>query len=268
MGLFLIDKPVGISSNRALSEFKRTHNVSKAGFSGVLDPFASGLLIIATGQHTKLLDIFLNNKKTYTGTILFGQTTTTLDTEGEIISQVDDIDLNINEIRNKINEQFIGEIYQIPPIYSNIKVNGQRARTLANRGEEVELTPKKRNVYSFKIISLENNKVKFEVEVSSGTYIRSLAFDLGKALGYPAMLTELRRIKIGDIEVDNIEVNPYDTAKLKTINLSDKMIADLINGKEVEADFEFEEFVGINKDYDIWIKKLKNNKFKIYKRLR
>ncbi len=267
MGLYILDKPTGISSNRALSEFKHENNISKAGFSGVLDPFASGLLIVATGAHTRLLDIFLNQEKTYTGKILFGKTTDTLDTEGEITAEVENVELTIEEIKDEIERSFLGDIKQTPPIYSNIKVNGKRARELALKGEEVKLKEKDRTIYSFEIKSFNNNEAEFEVKVSSGTYIRQLGFDLGKNLGYPAMLTELRRTKIGNIEVGNGEIDPYKSAGLNTIEINQEQETDLLNGKKVKLETEHRELVTLTKESDLWIKRTDSG-YKIHKRLR
>lgn len=268
MGLFLLDKPTGISSNKALSEFKKNHNVTKAGFSGVLDPFASGLLIVATNSHTKLLDIFLNKEKTYTGKILFGKTTNTLDTEGEIIDEISDVNLTLDEINDKIKEKFIGEIKQVPPIFSNIKVNGKRARELAIKNHDVVLQPKNRIIYSFEIKSYKSKIAEFEVKVSSGTYIRKLAFDLGETLGYPSMLISLRRTKIGNILVDNKEIDPYVFSDLNTIKINDIQCKNLLDGKEENLKVDLKEFIALNNIADIWVKKIDDDKFKIYKRLK
>ena len=267
MGLYILDKPTGISSNRALSEFKHKNNISKVGFSGVLDPFASGLLIIATGAHTRLLDIFLNQEKTYRGKILFGKTTDTLDTEGKITSEADNVELTIKDIRAEIKKSFLGDIKQTPPIYSNIKVNGKRARELALKGKEVKLKPKDRTIYSFEIKSFGNNEAEFKVKVSSGTYIRQLAFDLGKELGYPAMLLELRRTKIGNIKVGNKKLVPYKAAGLKTLKITKEQETDLLNGKKVDLSVNIKELVVLSEESDLWVKKSENG-YKIHKRLR
>ena len=141
MALYLLDKKRGITSNKSLSLFKKDFGVKKAGFSGVLDPFATGLLIIATNGDTKFLDKFLHEDKRYTGTILFGKQTDTLDLDGETIATLDDFDLNQEKIRKVIEEKFIGKIKQVPPKFSNKKVHGERAHKLFREHVEFDLEP-------------------------------------------------------------------------------------------------------------------------------
>lgn len=270
MSIYLIDKKAGITSNKALSLFKKEINVKKAGFSGVLDPFATGLLIVATEGDTRFLDLFLNSPKTYTGKILFGKTTDTLDIDGEVVEELNDFNIDENELRQIINEHFIGEIKQTPPNYSNIKVDGKRAHELSRNNVEFELKPVNRNVYSFEIEKINENEYTFKTKVSSGTYIRSLARDIGNKIGVPAMLTELRRISIGDINVtkDIIKVDREDIVPLTFLTVDESIMNDLLNGKVVEINNDNNELVVKDSQRYIWIRSVSNNKYKIHKNIK
>lgn len=270
MSFYLVDKQKGVTSNKTLSKLKNQFNFSKAGFSGVLDPFATGLLIIATNGDTKFLELMLNSRKTYTGTILFGRSTDTYDTEGEIVEEKTNFELTIEELREKIQDKFIGIIKQTPPKYSNIKVNGKRAHELSRKDIEFELEPVEREVYSFKIEkSKEVNTYDFEVEVSSGTYIRSLAFDLGKEFNIPSMLTELRRTKLGKIEVPNemTMIGREEIVDMEFESIDSKKIKELLDGKKVQLNFVIDELIVKDNSAVLWIKKIENNIYKIKKRI-
>ncbi|RKX66873.1 MAG: tRNA pseudouridine(55) synthase TruB [Tenericutes bacterium] len=224
MPLFIINKPKDISSNNYLTQIKREIGTKKAGHSGTLDPFATGLLVIATDGETKLLSRFLETTKVYTGKILFGKTTDTLDTEGEVTEEKD-VEITKLMIEEQIQLKFTGIIEQTPPIYSAIKVDGKRSYDLAREGKEVEHKPVKRTIFSFKVKETsEKNVFSFEVKVSSGTYIRSLAYDLGQALNVPSMLIELTRTKVGLLSLENVvgeytEVSILDALNLQTIDV-------------------------------------------------
>ncbi len=269
MSIYLIDKQSGITSNKALSLFKQKENVTKAGFSGVLDPFATGLLIVATDGDTKFLDLFLNSSKTYEGTMLFGKATDTLDTDGEVTEEVEGVDIIFPELIHVIQDHFIGRIEQIPPKHSNIKVDGKRAHELTRKDIDFELKPVTREVISFEVSQLNGNEFKFKVEVSSGTYIRSLARDIGEYLGVPAMLTSLRRVSIGDINVpeDIIKVNREDIIPIPFKNVSDNIITDILNGKEVNIDSEDNELIINDANRCVWVKKKESGLYKIHKNI-
>ncbi|NQX83334.1 MAG: tRNA pseudouridine(55) synthase TruB [Mycoplasmataceae bacterium] len=269
MAFYLLDKQKGISSNKTLSMLKHEFNIKKAGFSGVLDPFATGLLIIATNGDTKFLNLFLHSKKTYTGTILFGKTTDTLDTEGKITMFLNNFSLDLNKIKNLIKKNFYGTIMQTPPKYSNIKVNGQRARNLVRENKKFELKKVKRTIFKFEVFNLRNNLLDFKVEVSSGTYIRSLALDLGKEMNIPSMLIELRRESIGEIIVpkETKLISREKIIKFKFIQENEGKIELFLNGKKVCL-FETEENIIISNIKNIlWIKKIEKNIYKIHKRI-
>lgn len=169
----------------------------KVGHAGTLDPLASGLVIVCTGKYTKRIEEFMGKPKTYDGIFRVGATTPSFDLETEI-----DATFPIAHITNELIEEkrmtFLGEIEQLPPVFSAIKKNGKRLYEYARKGEEVELKPRKVQISNFEIIKEELPDLYFEVNCSKGTYIRSLAYDFGNALGSGAHLAKLRRTKIGE----------------------------------------------------------------------
>ncbi len=208
--IFLIDKPLDWTSfdvvNKIRWNIRKAYNLKKikVGHAGTLDPKATGLLIICTGKLTKRIDEIQAESKVYTGTIKLGVTTPTFDTESEE-NETFPIDHISEEIIHETTKKFIGEIEQLPPAHSAVKVDGKRLYELARAGKEVELKPRQIKIYDFKITKIEMPFVQFEVHCGKGTYIRSLAHDFGKALNSGGYLTELRRTKIGNFSVDNAE---------------------------------------------------------------
>lgn len=205
-GILLLDKPVGISSNDALQKVKRLFNARKAGHTGSLDKLASGLLPICMGEATKISSFLLNADKRYVASVRMGQKTTTADAEGEIISErpIENVDSGRIEA---VLEQFRGDIEQIPPMHSAIKQNGQRLYKLAHQGQEVEREPRPVTIYELKLLDWSEPELRIEVHCSKGTYIRTLAEDIGEALGCGAHVSFLRRIGAG----------PYDESNMVTL---------------------------------------------------
>ena len=208
-GYLLVDKPVGwtsfdvvnyIRKMVAEAEGKRPKQV-KVGHSGTLDPFATGLLIILIGKYTKRQDEFMKQDKTYEATITLGSISTTGDPEGEITQTDFDEIPTKDEVMTCLNK-FVGQIEQIPPQFSAIKVGGKKAYELARSGKPVELKSRRITIHSLQLISYEWPEVKIRTQVSSGTYIRSLAVDIGGALGTGAYCSRLRRTKIAEYEVE------------------------------------------------------------------
>ncbi len=192
----ILDKPYGMTSNRALSKVKRLFGLRKAGFSGTLDPLATGVLPIAFGEALKTMHYMTFSKKAYTFQVRWGQETTTADREGEVI-QTSSIRPTFEQIQH-ILPQFTGQITQTPPIYSAIKVDGKRAYDLARQNVEVKLKERMVTIYDLQLISIDDeDHAAFAVECSAGTYIRSLGVDLAKALGTVAHLSQLRRTSVG-----------------------------------------------------------------------
>ncbi len=208
--VFLIDKPLDWTSfdvvNKIRWNIRKAYNLKKikVGHAGTLDPKATGLLLVCTGKWTKRIDEFQAQEKTYTGTIKLGVTTPTYDLESEE-NEIFPTEHITEEIIHETTKQFIGEIEQFPPMHSAIKVDGKRLYELARDGQEIERKARKVNILDFKITKINLPFVDFEVNCSKGTYIRSLAYDFGKALNSGGYLTALRRTKIGEFDVINCE---------------------------------------------------------------
>lgn len=190
-GVLLLDKPYGFSSNQALQKVKWLYQAQKAGHTGTLDPLATGVLPICLGEATKFAQHLTDENKTYVATVKFGVTTTTGDKEGDIIHQVD-CHVTRAEIE-QVLPQFMGEITQVPPMYSALKVNGKPLYEYARDGVELERQPRQVTIYALRVLSCADNSAEIEVTCSKGTYIRTLGEDVGKALQAGAHLTALRR---------------------------------------------------------------------------
>ena len=191
----------------------------KVGHAGTLDPLATGLLIICTGRFTKRIDEFQAQEKTYTGTITLGATTPSYDLEREIDERFDVAGITDEQILETA-KLFIGEIEQVPPAHSAIKVDGERVYAKARRGENVVVKPRKVHIREFEIVRIDMPTVEFRVVCSKGTYIRSLASDFGKALNNGAHLSRLRRTKIGDFSVADAWQLPDLVKRIKEVNFA------------------------------------------------
>ena len=204
--IILVDKPAGISSFGVVAKVRGYlraqygHKI-KVGHTGTLDPFATGLLILLTGQNTKKSSEFLKLDKIYEARLRLGYTSTTGDPEGKI-TKLDNKNININEIKKVINN-FIGKVGQKVPAYSAVKINGQRAYKLARQNKDFETPTREVEIYSIEILEYNHPELKLRCHVSSGTYIRTLAEDIGKALNTGAYLTALRRTSIANYNVKN-----------------------------------------------------------------
>jgi len=204
--VLLINKPLHWTSFDVIRKLRSLIQIKKIGHAGTLDPLATGLLIVCTGKFTKKINEFMAQEKEYTGTITLGAVTATYDLES-LPEQQKDYSFLTEEKLYKTTEQFTGYVQQFPPIFSAIKKDGVALYELARRGEEVEL--KARNIYIklFEIINIELPIIHFKVVCSTGTYIRSLANDYGKALGCGAYLSSLCRTRIGEFKIaDAIEI--------------------------------------------------------------
>ena len=198
--VLLIDKTMHWTSFDVVKSIRSYLKVRKVGHAGTLDPLATGLLIICTGKFTKKINDFMALPKVYTGSFTLGAITPTYDLESLPESPKDYTHLTANEIINA-TQSFIGEIDQVPPMYSAIKKQGVALYELARRGEDVDLLPRKIHIAQFEITSIDLPLVHFKIECSTGTYIRSLAHDFGQALGCGAFLSALRRTNIGEFDV-------------------------------------------------------------------
>ena len=224
--VLLIDKPLTWSSFQAVNKVKYAliKNLGlpkkfKIGHAGTLDPLASGLLIICTGKFTKRIQELQGQIKEYTGTITVGATTPSYDLETQI-NETFPTEHITNELILETTKQFIGEIDQFPPIFSALKKDGKRLYEHARAGEEVEIASRKIEISEFEITRIELPEIDFRVVCSKGTYIRSLAFDFGKALQSGAHLTALRRTKIGDFSVENA-IEPLAFEKIYNPNFKE-----------------------------------------------
>jgi tRNA pseudouridine55 synthase len=208
-GAVLLDKAPGMSSFGALSPLKRAHNTRRVGHTGTLDPFASGLLIALVGKMTRLADYVTGQDKEYEAIFRFGEETDTLDTEGAVEQQCRVPD---EETLRGVLPSFLGTIEQRPPRFSAVHLDGVRAHQLARAGKEVEMPSRLVRVTDLETLSWQPPELKLRVACSKGTYIRSLARDIGRACGSCAYVTELRRTRIGAYSVSDA-VSPDDAAE-------------------------------------------------------
>ena len=216
--ILLVDKPLTWSSFQAVNKLKY-HLINKVGLpkkfkighAGTLDPLATGLLIVCTGKFTKTISEIQAQAKEYTGTITVGATTPSYDLESEVDATYPTEHIT-SELIQETTKQFLGEIDQKPPVFSAIKKDGKRLYEHARAGEEVEIAFRKTTIHEFEITRIQLPEIDFRVVCSKGTYIRSLAFDFGKALNSGAYLSVLRRTKIGNYSV-NDGVSPEDFEK-------------------------------------------------------
>ena len=220
--IILVDKPLNWSSFQAVNKLKHLlinknglPKKFKIGHAGTLDPLATGLLLICTGRFTKRIAELQGQLKEYTGTFFIGATTPSYDLETEI-DEIFSVQ-HVNEaLILETTLQFLGEINQKPPIFSAIKKNGKRLYEHARAGEKVEIESRKTTIYEFEITRIELPEIDFRIKCSKGTYIRSVAFDFGKALLSGAYLSALRRTKIGDFDVDNaINIQEFEDSLQK-----------------------------------------------------
>ena len=254
-GILILDKPLNISSNRAVQIIKRLYGAKKVGHTGSLDPLASGVLPICLGHATKVSQYLLASDKTYHFTMKLGQTTETGDVEGDVVLErsvpvIDDARLET------LLKEFTGDIQQVPPMYSALKHDGQRLYTLARAGKVVERPPRDVTIKSLELLSKTDDSLTLEVSCTKGTYVRTLAEDLGEALGCGAHVTFLRRIKTGpfelgeavtieqleslqgDINVLDQQLNNLDLAlqEYPIIGCTDDEVADLCLGRQIHVE--------------------------------
>jgi tRNA pseudouridine55 synthase len=202
--VFLINKPYEWTSFDVVKKLRNTLKIKKVGHAGTLDPLATGLLIICAGKMTKSIDSYMAQEKEYTGTFIIGKTTESFDLEREIIEVADPSHITLEDIKAAVL-LFSGDIMQIPPMHSAIKVEGKRVYESARKGIEVKMEPRPVRVSVFEITSFENPEIHFRIVCSKGTYIRSLARDLGEILKTGAYMSALCRTRIGDFKLDDAE---------------------------------------------------------------
>ncbi|HYG41689.1 MAG TPA: tRNA pseudouridine(55) synthase TruB [Bordetella sp.] len=201
-GVLLLDKPVGLSSNHALQRARRSMDAAKAGHTGTLDPFATGLLVCCMGRATKISGAMLNADKAYHATLQFGEETDSGDLTGHVVARAAE-DYSITEAALRLTlSRFQGIIEQVPPMYSALKRDGKPLYEYARQGIELERPPRQITIYRIDLLSLSGTRAEIEVACSKGTYIRTLAQDIGRALGCYAHLAALRRTHVGPFSLD------------------------------------------------------------------
>lgn len=227
-GWLVLDKPYGITSNDALGKIKRIFHPQKVGHGGTLDPRASGCLPLAFGEATKTVSFVMDGRKVYRFEVTWGTETNTDDTEGEVVA-TSDVRPDIDAIRSVLPE-FTGTILQVPPVFSAIKVGGERAYDLARSGEEVTLQERPIDIYRLDLVKCpDTDRAVFEAECGKGTYVRALARDLGRRLGTCGHVTELRRLLVG----------PFGEADMVSLDELQQASGELEEGTGVEPLLQF-----------------------------
>ena len=196
-GVFLLDKPQGLSSNAALQRVKRIYDAAKAGHTGALDPLATGMLPLCLGEATKFSQFLLDSSKRYITTAKLGVRTDSSDADGAVVETKPVPEISVAQIETLLAEHFTGEIEQVPSMYSALKVNWQPLYKLARQGIEVEVKPRRVTIFEIRLVALRDDEIDLEVFCSKGTYIRSIVEDLGMLLGCGAHVSMLRRLETG-----------------------------------------------------------------------
>ena len=212
--VFLINKPYEWTSFDVVKKVRNALRIKKVGHAGTLDPLATGLLIVCAGKKTKSIDTYMAQEKEYTGVFVLGKTTESYDLEKEVIDVADASHLTISDVKAAA-AKLTGEIQQIPPMHSAIKVDGKRVYESARKGIAVKMEPRQVTVSEFEITKFESENVHFRIVCSKGTYIRSLARDLGEHLGVGAYMAKLVRTRIGEYLLDSAEELPELIEKIK-----------------------------------------------------
>ena len=246
----VLDKPAGVSSFREVARVRQERGVQRVGHLGTLDPLATGVLVVAVGEATKLIEYFMKADKVYEATAEFGKVSDTYDLEGEIkaFEGTNSLKKITRETIEQVLPSFTGEIMQVPPIFSALKIKGKPAYELAREGKKVELKARPVTIYALKILSFEGPLLRLRIHCSSGTYIRSLIHDLGQKLGVGAIMTELRRTRVGSFTLEGLR--EFSLEKLvenwASFELSEPLFLALRQGQIVKAPSGFPEARGDN----------------------
>lgn len=250
-GLLNINKPAGLTSHDVVQRVRRILGIKKVGHSGTLDPLATGVLLVAVGQATRLIEYLSPGEKQYRATFVLGVETDTFDRDGEIVATYNPAAITQTELQQTIS-QFIGDIQQVPPVFSALKKNGVPMYRLARQGKTVEATPRTVHIASIDLLAFEPPLATIDVTCGAGTYIRSLVHDIGRQLGVGAHLTELIRTANGRWQLDTAitlemlaeaaNANRLETvlqpleaivAHLPTVRLSPEQIRAVVTGRRV-----------------------------------
>lgn len=221
-GLLLVDKPSGWTSHDVVAKVRNHFKFSKVGHGGTLDPMATGLLVLLIGKGTKLSDRIMSGDKVYEGTIRLGVETNTQDRDGQVLEEKDASNITRQQIDTVI-ANYLGELEQIPPMVSAIKKDGVPLYKLARKGTEIEREPRRIHIFSFEVPKYENPLIHFRIKCTKGTYVRTLAHDIGKDLGVGGSLDALRRSASGTLTVDNA-YSLEDILSCDRITIGEKII--------------------------------------------
>lgn len=262
-GLIIVNKEKDWTSRDVVNKISSIFNTKKVGHTGTLDPLATGVLVIAIGEGLKLVDSLTNDTKEYIAEVLCGISTDTLDVLGNTLEEKKDFILDKNKIEEVLNT-FLGKSMQEVPLYSSIKINGKRLYEYARNGEEVELPKREIEIFSIELIEVKDSSFKFKVNVSKGTYIRSLIRDIGLRLNIPCTMQNLNRIKQGKFNIENsntleeIEngnyklISFYEILKDYPMIEVDEYIENKIrNGRILENRYKNDKIVFINKNKEV-----------------
>ncbi len=200
-GIVILDKPSGMTSHDVVARVRRIFKMKRVGHSGTLDPLATGVLVILLGKSTKLFEKFETFDKAYKATMIFGKKTSTADIQGKVIEELAFEHLTKTQIEDTL-KKFVGQIEQIPPMVSAVKINGQRLYELARKGIEVVRQPRKITIDKLELLDFNMPHVKFYLECSKGTYVRKLAEDIAESLGTVACISQIQRTKVGPFSID------------------------------------------------------------------
>ncbi len=233
-GIVLINKPLGKTSHDMVYFVRRLTGIKKVGHTGTLDPDATGVLPVCIGKATKVCDMLTASDKRYTATLVLGKTTDTQDESGKILSECE-VNVTAGDI-NRIIENFIGEIEQIPPMFSAIKKDGKKLYELARQGITIEREPRKISIYSIDVLNIDlvNNTVNIDVHCSKGTYIRTLCEDIGNALGCGAYMKTLQRTMSGGFSISDC----HTIEELAEINENGTLSEVIIPTEQVFSDYD------------------------------
>jgi tRNA pseudouridine55 synthase len=242
-GLLVVDKPAGVTSHDVVGQIRKRFNERQVGHAGTLDPDATGVLVIAVGMATRLLRFVTDSRKSYIGEVVLGAETATLDAAGEITATFEMDPVTVEEAQAVIDAHLLGDIMQIPPMVSALRVDGKRLHELAREGIEVERAPRPVKIYRHRVVAVNGNRLTVEVDCSAGTYIRSLAADLGRLLGGGAHLGSLRRTAVGSFTLaeagppESCELLPVETAvrNMAAVSLDPATAALVANGRILPA---------------------------------
>lgn len=243
-GVAVVDKPAGVTSHDVVGMLRRRFGERQVGHAGTLDPDATGVLVVAVGKATRLLRFVEKTRKGYIGEVVLGSSTSTLDSAGDVVATFDMSDVDLEQARAVVAARLVGDVEQIPPMVSAIRVDGKRLHELAREGIEVERAPRPVTIHRFDVVDwAEPGVLTIDVECSAGTYIRTLADDLGRLLGGGAHLRNLRRTHVGAFSLaeaaspEECELLPVASAvrALPAVHVDDDVAALIANGRVLDA---------------------------------